>query len=371
VHVVVFHSFEEPNLCKWGYSWVTFYFILSGFVLTYDQVRRGHPASAFTYSSRTAGAWLWKRFIGVYPLFVLSLILVLSQLGSLRSQPVGVWLNLIPMLTMLHAWAWAKDCTDTEFFCSHTVWNEPAWFISALFFHWLLFPIIYRIVARSTLFACACCQATCFALSFWELLVWPVITDYPDSEIETIEVISSRNPILTLYLFVTGCVLCKIFLAFQLQPSGATKLTSWSLVAVRYAATPTAAAIVLLFSFVDLNAVQCKCGVFILMYSLLIVSFAYGADPLSRLFSLGPLPWFGQFAYPVYILQAVGMSYSRNLFCTSVHCSPENGIAAVRTLFPALFAISFLAYYTVQMPVAAYYHKPPIPGCGARHSTTS
>ena len=69
-------------------------------------------------------------------------------------------------------------------------------------------------------------------------------------------------------------------------------------------------------------------------------------------------------------LQTVGMSYSRNLFCQNSHCSTENHTAAVRALFPTLFLLSFLAYYTVQMLVVAYNQKPPIPGCVARRSTT-
>ena len=67
--------------------------------------------------------------------------------AAAHEWPAGKWASLVPTLLFLQTWMPFTDCTDTVAFCTTQEWNEPAWFVSALFFCWLAFPFVYRRVA--------------------------------------------------------------------------------------------------------------------------------------------------------------------------------------------------------------------------------
>ena len=75
---------EMHNAIKWGFTWVPYFFVLSGFVSTLAQAgkdARGGGAR-FAYCGGDACAWLWKRLVGAYPLFVLSCLLARWNSGA-------------------------------------------------------------------------------------------------------------------------------------------------------------------------------------------------------------------------------------------------------------------------------------------------
>lgn len=341
-------------VCRW--QWVTFFFILSGFVLTFSKAQQRTPAPSFTYRSGEAFGWLWKRLLACYPLFVLSL--VLAKWGSaLHTQPLGFWLNLLPMLAMLQSWATVVHCSERVFLCSHTAWNEPAWFVSSLFFHWLLFPLIYRSLARTSLACCTCCLALLLGLSWWELFLWPRLAGLSADRLELVGVLAARHPLANLYKFVIGCVLARLFLGCHLLPGSRSGPSSTLQLAARYVATPTAAAIGVLFWRVDPDALAYREAVTVALYSLLIVGLACGADPLARALSWRPLAWSGGLSYAVYMLHSSVMAFVSNLTANSDWTRDE--AAYVRAFFPVLLGLSVLAHYGVEAPVSAYYRRPP------------
>ena len=129
---------EMHNAIKWGFTWVPYFFVLSGFVSTLAQAgkdARGGGAR-FAYCGGDACAWLWKRLVGAYPLFALSCLLAVWRAAA-HEWPAGAWVSLVPTLLFLQTWAPDSECTDTVAWCATQPWNEPAWFVSALFFCWL------------------------------------------------------------------------------------------------------------------------------------------------------------------------------------------------------------------------------------------
>jgi hypothetical protein len=120
---------------------VPFFFLLSGFVLFFSKAQAEgssvQKAREFGFTGKgKAWLWLWKRWVAVYPLFLLSLVLGMWGV-PLFAHPHGQWMELLNMLLMLQAWAVELRCTDTTTLCVYVVWNEPAWFVSALFWCWL------------------------------------------------------------------------------------------------------------------------------------------------------------------------------------------------------------------------------------------
>ena len=124
VHVAAYHAWSTTstpreklsNILLWGFAWVPFFFILSGFVLFFSKAQAEgsseRHAQAFGFTGRGAAwSWLWKRWISMYPLFLLSLVLGLWGVPYF-THPEGQWVSVINMLLMLQAWAWQLRCTE-------------------------------------------------------------------------------------------------------------------------------------------------------------------------------------------------------------------------------------------------------------------
>jgi peptidoglycan/LPS O-acetylase OafA/YrhL len=107
-----------------GYRAVPTFFVLSGFVLarTYASTR---------WNPRNVWKYLVGRFARVYPVYLLSLLIVLPFIVKAKDQPKG-WLVAMH-LTLLQGW-----------FAGHYTagWNTPAWSLSCEMFFYLMFPLL-------------------------------------------------------------------------------------------------------------------------------------------------------------------------------------------------------------------------------------
>ncbi|WP_371516739.1 acyltransferase family protein [Kitasatospora sp. NBC_01300] len=127
-------------LAWYGRSGVTFFFVLSGFVL------------AWTYggSPVPAGAFARRRFARIWPLHVLSTVLSLgadAAIGTALPVAAALW-----SLLLVHPWAQA------------TVYggNPASWSLGAEAWFYLLFPLLLRLLAprrRAWLPVAAVCAA--------------------------------------------------------------------------------------------------------------------------------------------------------------------------------------------------------------------
>lgn len=150
--VVMFHFSEGHHysgfrpldfLATRGYLWVEFFFVLSGFILTYAYWPR--LKELFTRSGYLA--FLRARLIRLYPLHLFMLLLILAIVVGLRAlaahggylsifdskyhQDVsikGFWFTLF----LIHAWNSMGTLT----------WNGVSWFVSVEFALCLLFPLL-------------------------------------------------------------------------------------------------------------------------------------------------------------------------------------------------------------------------------------
>jgi len=132
INIVLFH-FSNPQWFGWfapvvnaGYASVSFFILLSGFVLAYN------------YAGRARGGQLdrvrfWKaRFTRLYPIYLLSLLLSWQMVAPEQAihSPGMFWTGMV--LTPLLLQGWIPPLA--------TFLNTPAWTMSAESFYYVLFP---------------------------------------------------------------------------------------------------------------------------------------------------------------------------------------------------------------------------------------
>jgi peptidoglycan/LPS O-acetylase OafA/YrhL len=128
--VFVFHASSDAPIPKLqvlapaGDAGVSFFFVLSGFVLTWS------------WSPQVGiGTFYWRRFARIWPMLLVSSVAAFFVLHEVWA---GVWKDGLLSLTLLQAW-----------FSGGKVFGNPvAWSLSCEAFFYLLFPFVVRPVMR-------------------------------------------------------------------------------------------------------------------------------------------------------------------------------------------------------------------------------
>ncbi|MGC7102897.1 acyltransferase family protein [Amycolatopsis lurida] len=138
--VFVVHLQISPMLASVGFMAVSFFFVLSGFVMMWSMTAEGAE-----YDVRS---FLRRRFWKIFPNYFAAWVLVLAILllvpisavpGVLPAGPPAVGPALANLLT-LHSWVPFADYM-------HSV-NPVSWSISSEAFFYLLFPVLAPVVLR-------------------------------------------------------------------------------------------------------------------------------------------------------------------------------------------------------------------------------
>lgn len=154
---------------------VAFFFLLSGFVLSMGYGRQ------ITDGTFCYGRFLKRRFLKLYPLHLLCLLFFL--IVSKQHLDGVVFLNVL----LLQAWI---PSPDYYFSC-----NSVSWFLSCLFFCYILFPFAYKRVSGRWL--------TLVLVAY--LLVY-LLTPY-----EKVNAILYVHPLVRFVDFYLGMFLCQVF----------------------------------------------------------------------------------------------------------------------------------------------------------------
>lgn len=132
--MVFFSHYNIPGLDGWalrvqgsGYSGVTFFFVLSGFIITYNYLEKFESAPL-----KNTFQYVVSRFARIYPLYALCIIY--PWINSGLDTP------LLPYLAGIQAWS-----SDVYFAFGI---NGPAWSISVEIFLYLTFPLLIPILGK-------------------------------------------------------------------------------------------------------------------------------------------------------------------------------------------------------------------------------
>ncbi len=175
---------------QFGHLGVAFFFVLSGFVLTWSW----RPE----VDKRT---FYWRRFARIYPLHLVTPLLAVPVFYSFAPDPAQTWVKAVDgvvlLLCVLLLQGWSRE--STVLFAG----NPASWTLTAEAFFYATHPFISRVLRRLTMIGALLAAVAVVVVAFgtrWYITVNPtgVVADLP-------------WPILRLNEFVLGMCLAWAF----------------------------------------------------------------------------------------------------------------------------------------------------------------
>lgn len=374
LHVTAFHYVEEDcTFCDWGTTWVSFFFMLSGFGTTHSRLSRPPPASSSAPASSSCGdllprmATLFRRWIGVWPAYAFAIALIL--LYATREPPTppispplltiellmvqewlppGLWRQLLPLSTE-HAEAYAHT--------SYNELNSEDWFISVLVFIWLMENAIFELFAlaarRGRL--CPALPLDGLGVALAALLLWVVLqpcVGFPpvwDRLWPSAALVDILKPMRYVHHYAAG-----VWLAFFLhQRTHRPPLLSG------FAASTAALALLSLFLSAplgreDITIWAKNVGVLLPLYGLLIGGMVEGDRLVCSVLDRWPLPSVStELAYPVYIVQKPA-----RMIAALARCGAATAGCEATTTVGAMYALTLAVLLPMSAFVAICVNKP-------------
>ena len=292
IFILLFHftpphvDFLHPIIDN-SFIFVGTFFLISGFVLTYNYDER-----ATTLSKRDF--WL-ARFARLYPTYIFVLLLSAPLLlAEWQARPHGeFWIGLLVTPLLLQGWSPSLA----------TFWNTVAWTLSADLLLYLLFPFILRLWATRGAFLNTPARLVGVILVLWILGIAPhtyyhfVNPDHLSAPADRFTGtmwmrVLKYTPAAYLCTFLVGLALAKLHAMVALTPPR------------RF--TMCAVALVVILSFFYLGAphvpyVIIHGALLLPMFCLLVLGLT-GPNPISAIFAFRPLVILGEATFALYLL---------------------------------------------------------------------
>jgi peptidoglycan/LPS O-acetylase OafA/YrhL len=330
------------NFIASGYTAVSFFFVLSGFVLTYSYM---DSEGTITVPRRTF--WV-ARLARIYPAYVFALLLMFPKFWSDMLDGGGTMIRVIGRVTvfggisagLLQAW-WPKTAL---------LWNFPGWTLSVEAFFYITFPFltVWLVSRWRTKRVLLTAIILLWALSQTVPIIYlaldpeklgnpsPAWSGLFTGHFDGFWMRFVRfNPLLHLPEFVMGMCLGKLFL---IQPSyrGGGFVAPGALMFLCAALVCSS-----LLPFPMLHN-----GLLAPVVCVLIYALACGGGVLGRLLSTRPFRLAGEASYSIYILQVpIWMAFSR-----IIGSDQPRGIADFLGYLTVLFIISILVLWFIEIP---------------------
>lgn len=370
LYVVVFHLAPPEvratelgrRFADGGYIGVSFFFILSGFILGWNYLPR-------YADGRIPPREFWRaRLARVYPVYVLALLASAPYfvLRVLREQPThsaaAFELGRVSTLVLTLTQSWIPRYA--------TAWNSPAWSLSVEAFFYALFPLLaVGVVAipkrRVTRVLAATCGAALVAPALY-LLLRPDGLAFPRFNSDGSWLDGLRYmPLPHLPQFGAGLVAARWLLDRESAP-GASRIgdVTWPVLGL----AALALALLMTVGYYPLYAFVHD-GLLAPIFLAIIVLLARGGGPLVRLLSRPTLTLLGEASYGLYLLHLpvsvwlmiVGKRFGLDL-------DAGHGALAFALYLPLAILTSVVALRTVEEPMRRAIRSGRLPKLGWRRA---
>jgi peptidoglycan/LPS O-acetylase OafA/YrhL len=279
--VALFHAGFYGHLYAWpfirhAYLLVDFFFVLSGFVITYAYADR--LTAPEEYSS-----FIVRRFGRLWPLHAtMLLVFFISELFKLAAHSHGgIATEHPPFSGYFTMSAFVKNIFLVHALgtCDRETWNGPSWSISVEFYTYFVFLIVFacfrrRLVTVSMLIA---------ALSGF--IIWRFSPHTP-----AIDTMYDFGFFRCLYGFFVGLLVYRIYARLTLR--------KWT---IPYPAFTELLALGLMIMFIVLAGAAKLSLAAPLVFGVTVLVFSFESGPLSKLLSSTPFSYFGTWSYSIYM----------------------------------------------------------------------
>jgi peptidoglycan/LPS O-acetylase OafA/YrhL len=309
---------------------VSFFFVLSGFILTYN-----YPAFR---SRESVLNFFVSRFARVWPLHAVTCVIWIGLIFEFKPQAyfpgaTGL-LKLVANLSMVQAWIPLKDWALT--------FNGVSWSISDEFFFYLAFPLIIMLWRRYWHVLLAVSGAlVILILGVCNYLKLPADDNFAGVGVQGLVYF---GPVVRIFEFMIGVGTASIlrrigtitlsrpqWLLFELGTIG-------GVVAALLSVAPPVG---IDHAFGVAGAYYFKREGVWLFWAVLIGVFASSAGPVARLLSTRPMIFLGEISFSLYLIHAVVIGYLDG-YADRVTASGSFGVIAFWTTCLSLAALLFM-----------------------------
>lgn len=357
-------------LFQWGFTWVPWFFMLSGYILAYARLSkttqnlvkaRAHAKPQHMAGTRNEGiiekerdtgeakAEVWqsavtfchRRLASVYPLYLLSVIIALAAL-ALKGKLFAVRPSaLIAQIFLIQSWL----PSETEY-----ALQSQCWFLSAIIPFWLLHQSILTKVERLSthsivlllgwisllpwLFLVLLPNVLMVPLDWYSTHKWQVVHGWVDVAV----VVLKFHPVCYLHIYVFGMALAVLYVRLQQRDAG----VPWP---IRHGAVIAYALLFLIFTLPVLcppaRKLLCRLGGLAPLQGLLLLGLSEGHDPIAKLLQSNVFATTGAWSFGIYIFHFEVLALWGGI---------ETGQAGGIGYWMVLLAVAALAHHYVQVP---------------------
>jgi peptidoglycan/LPS O-acetylase OafA/YrhL len=308
-----------------GLAGVVYFFILSGFVLTWS-ARAGDRLGAF-----------WRRrFVKIYPNYLVAVILGILLTVVIQGQAFNRnWALLDVFLVQ----SWSPDLVTRSGF------NAPLWSLSVEALFYLSFPLLLRLIDRirpERLWAWAAgLVAAVFVIPFVAHALPGNGPVYDNGMTPTEVWLVIHIPATRMLEFVLGIVMARIVMTGRRLPLGLGGAVALG-VAAYWAST-------------YLPSRFTSVAIMVLPLALLIAAAAaQDSEERPSLVSGRLWVWLGEISYAFYLLHFLVLMYARHLLGTRTLSSPV-AFGLLAGCFLATVVVSALLHHLVERPMMAHF----------------
>jgi len=324
-----------------GAQGVDLFFILSGFVLTWNYLDRMGPC----WSTRASLHFLWLRLSRVLPIYLVTMhiaaawIIFTLHVGDVPSPDADklTAINYVRQLFMVQLWF--------EPFFDRTSWDGPAWSISAEWLAYLVFcvlaVVIFRIAAVSR-------ARTLFMLAFLAalpptvLLLGSGVLYTPWSWLPRI-----------IAQFIAGALACAAVRRLRLGDTARRGAGYLSVLLVL-----TMVALLYYFDARPVAGMVDSGGLVALMFMPLVVTLAIGVGVLPTLLSTRLLVYGGQISFSLYMIhEPVHTAWNWAVQQYTIVMEKPVAKLAVVGLIAAAIGVAMLLYHLVEEPTRRWMRR--------------
>jgi peptidoglycan/LPS O-acetylase OafA/YrhL len=327
-----------------GKSGVWLFFLLSSFLLTYPFVAKGTES----FRAASLGQYFWRRFLRVYPLYTIYLLLALATTPFLTRN--------MPQAATDHGRVGVPFALDASEFVQHLLLLQGkgvTWSILVEFKFYFLLPLLALAFVRlfeGNLLLSGLLTLNCLALAYF---IWP------DSV--------TNDPRLGPYLpiFLLGSFLALLHWHWKDQQwvkrpavRAVIEGAGWAAMVCLVILIPSVASW-LSGKTLDGNVFHTWFLTFCLLWSTVLLATIYGSGGLRSIFASPPLRFFGFISFSFYLLHVIVLNTFQQLEPHVVRLFPvltpwfEDYPLLGWLIFAATTAVSYISYRVIEKPLSS------------------